>query len=54
MTDKQIVDTLEEIETYYIQCYSSATVGGKAERRFARYIEAVKEAKEIIRQRISC
>lgn len=50
MTVTQILDTMDEIETYYIQCYASATAGGKAERRFARYIAAVKEGKEIIRQ----
>ncbi len=51
MTDKQILETLDEMEAYWIQCYAGASVGGKAERRFARYANCIGELKTMIRQR---
>ena len=50
MTEKQILNTLDEIEVYFIQCHSSAAVGGRAEKRFERYISCVDTVKKMIRQ----
>jgi hypothetical protein len=51
MTDKQVIDALGEMEIYFVQCYASASVGGRAEKRFGRYIAALKQAKDIVKKR---
>lgn len=51
MTDKQILDALDEIEVYFIQRLSSAAVGGRAVKRFYRYLCCLDAVKKMIRQR---
>lgn len=49
MTDKAVIDTLNDIEVYFIQCHNNAAVGGRAEKRLVRYICCVETVKKMIR-----
>ena len=51
MTEREVVDALGEMEVYFVQCYASASVGGRAEKRVGRYITALKSAKDIVKKR---
>ena len=53
MTDKDMVDALGEMEIYFVQCYASASVGGWDEKRYGRYVAALKCAKDIVKERVT-
>lgn len=51
MTEKQIMNTLDEMEEYFIRCFAAAANGSRQEARFARYLRAIREVKELIKPR---
>ena len=51
MTEKRILNTLDEIEEHFVRCFASAATGSRQEARFARYIRTIREVKELIKPR---
>lgn len=51
MTEKQIMNTLDEMEEYFIRCFAAAATGSRQESRFSQYVKIVRKVKDMIKQR---
>ena len=49
MTEKQILNTLDEMEEYFIRCFASAAMGSRQESRFVQYLKTLRAVKEMIK-----
>ena len=49
MTEKQILNTLDEMEEYFVRCFASAAMGSRQESRFMQYIYALRAVKEMVK-----
>ena len=51
MTEKQIMNTLDEMEEYFVRCFAAAATGSRQESRFSQYVKIIREVKDMIKQR---
>lgn len=49
MTEKQIMNTLDEMEEYFVRCFAAAATGSRQESRFSQYVKIIREVKDMIK-----
>lgn len=49
MQEKTLLETLGEIEEYFVRCYTNAMAGGKMQEMYARYLDTLAKVKKLIK-----
>jgi len=48
MQEKTLLETLDEIESYFVRCYMNAMAGGKMQEMYSWYLDTIAEVKKLI------